>query len=217
MQYLAYWLFNKVAWPSPWPFKGIQNVSTIRFWKLMCSFHGNTSRMMHHFWITASESCATFILTFLCYQGCVVIWRLACQPTQLFRSMGHWGSAVLVLNGAMDRGIPRHRAVYFAQFSNGGQNLVKMWLRRDLNPCAKNKCFGGKGAMRYNTVSTVWEAAVLVVCIRPCWVIPPPISIYCSIIGPKYIRYTVAHCNSERQNCKKKKKKKKKKKQAKKV
>ncbi len=47
-------------------------------------------------------------------------------------------SAVLALSGAMDNGIPWHRAVYFAQWSNGGQNIVK-------------KSFNGKGAMRYNT------------------------------------------------------------------
>ncbi len=57
----------------------------------------------------------------------------------------------MALSGAMGRGIQWHRAVYFAQWSTGGQNLIKIWLRGDSNPRPRENCFNGMGAMRYNT------------------------------------------------------------------
>ena len=62
------------------------------------------------------------------------------QPIQLFRSMGHWVSAILVLSGAMAHGTPWHHAVYFAQWSNSEQNLsstlssCKAVDRPEINP-----------------------------------------------------------------------------------
>ncbi len=69
------------------------------------------------------------------------LW-ISADPTIPFN--GHWVSAIWALSGPMDNGIPWHGAVYFSQWSNGrkkgGQNLDKMWLRRDTDPYAKKGC-----------------------------------------------------------------------------
>ena len=58
-------------------------------------------------------------------------------------------------------------------------------------PCAKKKCFNGKGGMIYGTVAqyatyqALVKAAVQAVRIRARWGIPLPFSVHCSI-GPKY-------------------------------
>ncbi len=61
--------------------------------------------------------------------------RQSQRPTELFSEpnlpMRHWVSAVLALSGAMNRGIPWHGTVCLVQWSNGVQNFVKMWLRRN--------------------------------------------------------------------------------------
>ncbi len=73
------------------------------------------------------------------------------NPNQLLRPVRYWTDRYLVSIVPLGFGMQRHRGVYFRQWSNGGQNLVKMCLARDLNPCDKKKCFNGKRALRYNT------------------------------------------------------------------
>ncbi len=70
------------------------------------------------------------------------------------------------------------------------QNLVKMWLRRDSNPCTQEKEPWSKkwiemqqhSPVRYRLdhLGQLLVMVVLVVCIRAHWVIHTPVSVHCS-------------------------------------
>ena len=114
-----------------------------------------------------------------------------------FRSMEHWVSAGLALSGAKDYSTSCHREVYFAQSSNGGQNLVKMGLGGIRTYALRKGVLTEKAqwdtsciTQNPNTLPTrlcrrLVKAAIHVVCIRACWVIPPPFPTHC-FIGPKF-------------------------------